>query len=60
MSTADVKKNAESKMAQSLATLGQHLTKIRTGRANPALLDHVMVDYYGNPTRESGGQRVVP
>ena len=49
MSTADVKKNAESKMAQSLATLGQHLTKIRTGRANPALLDHVMVDYYGNP-----------
>ncbi len=50
MSTADVKKNAEAKMAQSLATLGQHLTKIRTGRANPALLDHVMVDYYGNPT----------
>lgn len=50
MNLAEVKKNTESKMAQSLATLGQHLTKIRTGRANPALLDHVMVDYYGNPT----------
>ncbi len=50
MNLSEVKKNAESKMAQSLATLGQHLTKIRTGRANPALLDHVMVDYYGNPT----------
>ena len=50
MSLSEVKKTAESKMAQSLATLSQHLTKIRTGRANPALLDHVMVDYYGNPT----------
>ena len=50
MNLAEVKKNAESKMAQSLTTLGQHLTKIRTGRANPALLDHVMVEYYGNPT----------
>jgi ribosome recycling factor len=50
MNLAEVKKNAETKMAQSLTTLGQHLTKIRTGRANPALLDHVMVEYYGNPT----------
>ena len=50
MSIADIKKNTESKMNQSIAALGQHLSKIRTGRANPSLLDAVMVDYYGNPT----------
>lgn len=30
--------------------LQRELTKIRTGRANPAVLDSVMVDYYGQPT----------
>ena len=50
MSIADIKKTTETKMTQSLATLTQHLTKIRTGRANPALLDHIMVDYYGTFT----------
>jgi ribosome recycling factor len=50
MSIADIKKNTEAKMAQSIAALNGHLTKIRTGRANPALLDTVVVDYYGNPT----------
>jgi ribosome recycling factor len=50
MSIADIKKNTESKMAQSIAALQAHLSKIRTGRANPALLESVMVDYYGNPT----------
>ncbi len=50
MSIADIKKNTETKMNQSIAALGQHLGKIRTGRANPSLLDAVMVDYYGNPT----------
>jgi ribosome recycling factor len=50
MSIADIKKNTESKMNQSIAALGHHLSKIRTGRANPSLLDSVMVDYYGNPT----------
>jgi ribosome recycling factor len=50
MSIADIKKNTESKMAQSITALQAHLGKIRTGRANPALLESVMVDYYGNPT----------
>jgi len=50
MSIADIKKNTETKMAQSITALNGHLGKIRTGRANPALLDTVMVDYYGNPT----------
>ena len=50
MSIADIKKNVDTKMAQSVAALSNILSKIRTGRANPALLDAVMVDYYGNPT----------
>ena len=34
-------------MDQSIAAFKANLTKIRTGRANPALLDSVHVDYYG-------------
>ena len=50
MTIADIKKNTESKMDQSIAAFSNNLTKIRTGRANPALLDNVQVDYYGNLT----------
>jgi len=48
MTIADIKKNVESKMDQSIAAFKHNLTKIRTGRANPALLDTVHVDYYGS------------
>jgi ribosome recycling factor len=49
MSTlADIKKTTETKMDQSIAAFKNNLTKIRTGRANPALLDTVQVDYYGS------------
>jgi len=37
-------------MDKVLSNLGRELTKIRTGRANPAILDAVRVDYYGTPT----------
>jgi len=47
MPIADVKQTAETKMDQSIAALQHNLTKIRTGRANPAILDTVHVDYYG-------------
>jgi ribosome recycling factor len=50
MSVADVKKNAEQKMHKSIETLRADLAKVRTGRAHTGILDHVMVDYYGNPT----------
>jgi ribosome recycling factor len=50
MSTADIKKNAQDKMAKSLETLKNDLAKVRTGRAHVGILDHVTVDYYGNPT----------
>ncbi|MCD8340225.1 MAG: ribosome recycling factor [Burkholderiales bacterium] len=37
-------------MKRTIETLKQNLTKIRTGRANPALLDQITVEYYGSPT----------
>ncbi|RYF01967.1 MAG: ribosome recycling factor [Comamonadaceae bacterium] len=49
MTIADIKKTAETKMDQSITAFKNNLTKIRTGRANPALLDSVQVDYYGSP-----------
>ena len=42
--------DAESRMAKSLEALHRDLNTIRTGRASPALLDRVSVDYYGTPT----------
>lgn len=48
MSTADIKKNAQTKMDQSIAAFKNNLSKIRTGRANPALLDTIQVEYYGS------------
>ncbi len=48
MSIEEIKKNIDGKMDQSIAALKNNLTKIRTGRANPALLDTVHVDYYGS------------
>jgi ribosome recycling factor len=50
MSVADVKKNAQDRMAKSIETLKGDLAKVRTGRAHTGILDHVMVDYYGSPT----------
>ncbi len=49
MTIADVRKNAEGKMDQSIAAFKNNLSKIRTGRANPVMLDSVQVDYYGSP-----------
>jgi ribosome recycling factor len=49
MTIADIKKTIETKMEQSINAFKHNLTKIRTGRANPALLDTIHVDYYGSP-----------
>lgn len=45
-----VKKNAEDKMKKAVQALKKELSTLRAGRANPALLDRVQVDYYGVPT----------
>ena len=47
MSIAEIKKTLEEKMDHSIDAFKSNLTKVRTGRANPALLDTVHVDYYG-------------
>lgn len=43
-------KNAESKMEKCIKSLEHEFSTIRAGRANPAVLDKVLVDYYGTPT----------
>ena len=48
MTIQDIKKNAEQKMQQSSEAFKNSLSKVRTGRANPGLLDSVQVDYYGS------------
>lgn len=46
----DTIKKAESKMTKSVERLKGEFAAIRAGRANPAVLDKVTVDYYGTPT----------
>ncbi|GIX51758.1 ribosome recycling factor [Sphaerotilus natans] len=48
MSIADIKKNADAKMAKSIEAFKNELQKIRTGRAHPGILDQVQVEYYGS------------
>ena len=40
----------EDKMQKTIASLNNEFKKIRTGRANPSLLDDIKIDYYGSPT----------
>jgi len=44
----DIKKDAADRMAKCVAALRSELKKLRTGRANTSLLEHVRVDYYGS------------
>jgi ribosome recycling factor len=50
MVISDLKKTTEQKMDKSLQAFKADLAKVRTGRAHTGLLDHIQVDYYGNPT----------
>ena len=46
----DILKEAESKMRKAIDVAKEEFSGIRTGRANPALLQRLTVDYYGAPT----------
>lgn len=46
----NIKADAEKRMKKAVEALHHEMTKIRTGRANASLLDHVQVEYYGNLT----------
>lgn len=48
MSIEDLLTDADHRMSKSLETLQHELAKIRTGRAHPSLLEHIMVKYYGS------------
>lgn len=44
----EIKKDAKQRMQKSIESLQGQLKKLRTGRANASLLDHIKVDYYGS------------
>ena len=46
----NIKLDAERKMKRAVESLQHEMSKVRTGRANAGILDHVQVDYYGNLT----------
>lgn len=43
-------KSIEDKMDKTISVLQENLAEVRAGRANPAILNKVMIDYYGTPT----------
>jgi len=47
---AETLKDAEERMVKAIDALRRELSTIRTGRANPALVEDLRVDYYGTPT----------
>ena len=46
----EIRDDADERMDKSLTALATAFSRIRTGRANPAIVSGVEVDYYGNPT----------
>ena len=46
----EIKKDTQQRMEKSLEALKSHISKIRTGRAQPSLLDGIQVEYYGAAT----------
>ena len=50
MALNEVISNTDQKMIKSIESFKGSLSKIRTGRAHTGLLEHILVDYYGNPT----------
>lgn len=45
---ADIKKDAQTRMTKSIESLRDSLSKLRTGRATTAIVDHLKVNYYGS------------
>ncbi|MCK9216542.1 MAG: ribosome recycling factor [Firmicutes bacterium] len=47
---SEIEKSSESKMSKTIGVLKRDLASLRAGRANPAILDRINVDYYGTET----------
>lgn len=57
----EIKSTLNEEMTKAIKNLQNQFTKVRTGRANPSVLDGVTVDYYGSPTPIKGvGQISTP
>lgn len=50
MNINEITKDAETRMKKSVEAIREEMAKIRTGRASTAILDHLKIEYYGNPT----------
>ena len=50
MNKSEIIKDAATRMKKSVEAIREEMAKIRTGRASTALLDHLKIEYYGNPT----------
>lgn len=50
MNAAQILKDSEDRMDKAVDVFRNELKGLRTGRANPAMLDPIRVDYYGSPT----------
>ena len=46
----NLSEKTEARMSKSLESLAKSLKRLRTGRAHPALIDHLLIDYYGTKT----------
>ncbi len=47
---SDIRKDAEVRMEKCVEAFKTQISKVRTGRASPSLLDGIVVEYYGTPT----------
>lgn len=50
MTVDEILNQAKEKMSKTCAVYQREMTTLRAGRANPQMLDRIMVDYYGTPT----------
>ena len=50
MDTATVFDDTKNRMVKSIEAIQRELNTIRTGRASPAIIEHLVIDYYGTPT----------
>jgi len=46
----DIRKDADTRMDKCVEAFKNHISKVRTGRASPSILDGIVVEYYGTPT----------
>ena len=50
MTSQEIISQAEQRMQKSIESFRHEMSRLRTGRAHPSLLEHIRVDYYGNET----------